>query len=44
MCLLVYIIPATLDPARRWIPLDLEAGSIVWAITRLRAYFFDDKA
>ncbi|CAB1103024.1 unnamed protein product [Ectocarpus sp. CCAP 1310/34] len=27
-----------LESARHWTPLDLEAGSIVWCITRLRGY------
>ena len=34
-----YISRATLDSERRWIPLDLGTGSIVWAPKRLRGYF-----
>ena len=29
---------ATLDSEMHWNPLDLEAGSIVWSIKRLRGY------
>ena len=35
---IAYISRATLDSERNWIPLDLEAGSIVWTIKRLRGY------
>ena len=33
-----YISRATLDSERHWTPLDLEAGSIAWAIKLLRGY------
>ena len=33
---IAYISRATCDSARHWSPLDLEAGSIVWALKRLR--------
>ena len=32
---ILFISRATLDSERFWTPLDLEAGSIVWAIKRL---------
>ena len=35
---IIYISRATLDSERSWTPLDLEAGSIVWAIKRLRGH------
>ena len=35
---IAYINRAALDRERRWTPLDLEAGSIVWALKRLRGY------
>ena len=49
---IVFISRATLDNERHWTPLNLEAGSIVWAIKRLRRYlwstlfaiFWDHKA
>ncbi|CAB1100851.1 unnamed protein product [Ectocarpus sp. CCAP 1310/34] len=31
---------ATLESERHWTPLDLEAGSIVWCIKRLRGYLW----
>ena len=37
---IAYISRATLDSERSWIPLDLEAGSIVWALKRLRGYLW----
>ena len=36
--LIAYISRATLDSERHWTPRDLEAGSIVWALKRLRGY------
>ena len=48
---ITYVSRATLDSERHWTPLDLEAGSIVWVIKRLRGYvwrtkfrIFSDKA
>ena len=38
-----YISRATLDSERHWTPLDLEAGSIVWALKRLRGYLWGTK-
>ena len=35
---IAYISRATLDSERHWTPLDLEAGSIVWSIKRLRRF------
>ena len=35
---IAYISRATLDLERHWTPLDLEAGSIVWALKRFRGY------
>ena len=35
---IVFISCATLESERHWTPLDLEAGSIVWSIKRLRGY------
>ena len=35
---IAYISRATLDSERRWTPLDLGTGSIVWAPKRLRGY------
>ena len=35
---LVFISRATIESERHWTPLDLEAGSIVWSIKRLRGY------
>ena len=40
---IAYINRATLDSERNWIPLDLEAGSIVWALKRLRGYLWGTK-
>ena len=40
---IAYISRATLDSERRWTPLDLEAGSIVWALKRLRGYLWGTK-
>ena len=37
---IVFISRATLDNERHWTPLDLEAGSIVWSIKRLRGYLW----
>ena len=34
---------ATLDSERSWTPLDLEAGSIVWAIKRLRGHLWSTR-
>ena len=33
---IAYISLATLDSERHWTPLDLEAGSIGWALKHLR--------
>ena len=33
-----FISRATLNSERHWTPLDLEAGSTVWVIKRLRCY------
>ncbi|CAB1117590.1 unnamed protein product [Ectocarpus sp. CCAP 1310/34] len=38
---IVFISRATLDSESHWTPLDLEAGSIVWCIKRLRGYLWD---
>ena len=38
-----YISRAALDSERHWTPLDLEAGSIVWALTPLRGYLWGTK-
>ena len=35
---IAYISRAALDPERHWTPLDLEVGSTVWALKRLRGY------
>ena len=40
---IVYISRATLPAERNWTVLDLEAGSIVWAIKRLRGYLWSTK-
>ncbi|CAB1100714.1 unnamed protein product [Ectocarpus sp. CCAP 1310/34] len=40
---IVFISRATLDSERHWTPLDLEAGSIVWCIKRLRGYLWGTK-
>ena len=38
-----YISRATLDLERHWASRDLEAGSIVWALKRLRRYLWGTK-
>ena len=40
---IIYISRATLDSERSWTPLDLEAGSIVWAIKRLRGHLWSTR-
>ena len=40
---IAYISRATFDSERHWTPLDLEAGSIVWALKRLRGYLWGTK-
>ena len=40
---IAYVSRATLDSERHWTPLDLEAGSIVWAIKRLRGCLWGTK-
>ena len=40
---IAYTSRATLDSERHWTPLDLEAGSTVWALKRLRGYFWGTK-
>ena len=40
---IAYISRATLNSERHWTPLDLEAGSIVWALKRLRGYLWGTK-
>ena len=40
---IAYISRTTLDSERHWTPLDLEAGSIVWALKRLRGYLWGTK-
>ena len=40
---ILYISRATLDSERHGTPLDLEAGSIVWSIKRLRDYLWGTK-
>ena len=37
---IVYISRATLDNEQNWIPMELEAGCVVWGIRRLRRYLF----
>ena len=37
---ILFVSRATLDSERNWTPLDLEAGSIVWAIKRLRGHLW----
>ncbi|CAB1097130.1 unnamed protein product [Ectocarpus sp. CCAP 1310/34] len=37
---ILFVSRATLESERNWTVLDLEAGSIVWAIKRLRGYFW----
>ena len=41
---IAYISRAMLDSERHWTPLDLEAGSIVWAIKRRRVYIWGNSA
>ena len=38
---IAYISRATLDSERQWTLLDWEAGSIVWALKRLRGYLWE---
>ena len=40
---IAYISRATLDSERHWIPLNLGAGSIAWALKRLRGYLWGTK-
>ena len=40
---IAYISRAALDSEKHWTPLDLEAGSIVWALRRLRRYLWGTK-
>ena len=40
---IAYISRATLDSERHWTSLDLEAGSIGWALNRLRDYLWGTK-
>ncbi|CAB1107221.1 unnamed protein product [Ectocarpus sp. CCAP 1310/34] len=40
---IVFISRATLDSEGHWTPLDLEAGSIVWCIKRLRGFLWGTK-
>ena len=40
ICPIAFISRATLESERHWTPLDLEAGSIVWSIKRLRGYLW----
>ena len=40
---IAYISRAAFDPERHWAQLGLEAGSIVWAIKRLRGYLWGTK-
>ena len=37
---IVYISRATLDNEQNWIPMEPEAGCVVWSIRRLRRYLF----
>ena len=37
---IVYISRATLDNEQNWTPMELEAGCVVWGISRLRHYSF----
>ena len=39
----LYISRATLESECSWTPLDLEAGSIIWAIKRLRGHLWSTK-
>ena len=40
---IAYISHVTLDSERHWTPVDLEAGSIVWTIKRLRGHLWGTK-
>ena len=40
---IIYISRATRHSKRSWTPLDLEAGSIVWAIKRLRGHLWSTR-
>ena len=40
---IAYTSRATLDSERHWTPLDLEGGSVVWALKRLRRYLWGTK-
>ena len=40
---IAYIVRATLDSESHWTPLDLEAGSVVWALKYLRGYLWGTK-
>ena len=40
---IAYVSRATLDSGRHWTPMDLEAGSIIGAIKRLRGYLWGTK-
>ncbi|CAB1101426.1 unnamed protein product [Ectocarpus sp. CCAP 1310/34] len=40
---IIFISRATLDSVCHWTPLNLEAGSIVWSIKRLRGYLWGTK-
>ena len=40
---IIYISRATLDSKCSWTPLDLEGGSIVWAIKRLREHLWSPR-
>ena len=40
ICPIVYISRATLDHEQNWIPMELEAGCVVWSIRPLRRYLF----
>ena len=40
---IAYASRATLDSERHWTPLELEAGSIVWATKRLQGYLWGTK-
>lgn len=37
---IVFVCRATFESERLWTPLDLEAGSIIWCIYRLRGYLW----
>ena len=40
---IAYISRSTLDSEKHWTPLDLKAGSILWAPKRLRGYLWGTK-